>query len=172
MIVPQKRFDKKDYSKNDLAYQALKNKFSTLYPVLRDEDFGVDVAIYNGKRAFEKGMSPICYVELESKSNWKGLKFPKSFPDVQFLAKKQKFIKMDRPVYWVLFNDSCTNAAMINFKDIISCELDIVTCGSIGSDYFYRIPLKKMMWGIDNLERYLIHDAFQALNQFHQQMIS
>lgn len=174
MITPQKKFDQKDYAKNDMAFEALQNQFQLLHLVLREEDYGVDVAVYNGKRALEKGADPLCYIELEAKNNWRGADFPKSFPDVQFLAKKQKFIRMDKPVYWVLFNSDCTNAAMIHFKDIVSCDLDAVHCkpDSIGVDYFYRIPTKKMMWGLDNLERYLIHDAFKALNSYHQQMIS
>jgi len=168
MIIPQKKFSEKDYEKNSIAFESLKKEFAFLYPVLRMEDYGVDVAIYNGKRAFEKKVEPLCYLEIESKSNWKSYEFPSNFPDVQFLAKKQKFINMDKTVYWVLFNDDCSNAGIINFKNIVTCELDVVNCkNGIGDDFFYRIPKKDMMWGLSNIERFLIHDAFKALNHFH-----
>lgn len=169
MIIPQKKFNPDDYHKNQLAFESLQQHFSFLFPILRQEDYGVDVAIYNGERAYQKQAAPLCYLEIESKSNWKGKEFPKHFPDVQFLAKKQRFIRMDKPVYWVLFNDDCTNAGIINFRKIMLYELDVVYCkpDSIGYDFFYRIPKKEMVWGIENIERFLIQDAFHSLNQFH-----
>lgn len=170
VITPQKKFDEKDYIKNEMAYEALKRHFSFLFPVLREEDFGVDVAVYNGERAYHKKAEPLCYLEIESKSNWKGRDFPRYFPDVQFLAKKQRFIRMDKPVYWVLFNDDCTNAGIINFRKIMTCELDVVYCkqDSIGYDFFYRIPRNEMVWGIEHIERFLIQDAFQTMQQIHK----
>lgn len=174
MIKPQKKFNGTAYKKNDMAFEALQKHFQFLYPVLREEDFNVDVAIYNGKNAYEKGFPPICYVEIETKYHWAGRDFPRNFKDIQFLAKKHRFGTLEHPVYWILFNRDCTNATIINFKDIMTCELDIVTCNNpeIGDDYFYRIPLNKMTWGIENLERFLIHDAFRALNNLHKLYIS
>lgn len=174
MIQPQKKFSEEYYKKNEMAFNSLKSSFNFLYPVLRKEDFGIDVAIYNGERAYKKGAKPVCYAEIETKYHWKEREFPKHFKDVQFLAKKHKFVTLDRPVYWILFNRDCSNAGIINFRDIMTCELDIVTCNNpeIGDDYFYRIPKNKMTWGIENLERYLIHDAFQALNVLHTYSIS
>lgn len=170
MITPQKTFEQKDYVKNQKAFESLENNFQFLYPVLRAEDYGIDVAVYNGKRAFEKGVAPLCYLEIESKSNWKGKDFPSKFPDVQFLAKKQRFLNLDRPVYWVLFNEDCSNASIINLRRIVTCELDVVYCktSSIGNDFFYRIPKRDMMWGIENVERFLIHDAFETLQKINK----
>lgn len=169
MVSPQKKFSSKDYQKNDIAFESLQNNFSFLYPHLRKEDYGVDVAIYNGERAFTKGATPLCYLEIESKSNWKDKNFPSKFPDVQFLAKKQRFLKLNIPTYWVLFNNDCTNAGIINFRKIPSYELDVVYCktASIGNDFFYRIPKEDMVWGIENIERFLIQEAFQTSQKVH-----
>lgn len=174
MIPSQKKFDEEDYKKNQLAFEALLNQFKFLYPVLREEDFGIDVAIYNGERAFKKGLAPICYIELEQKHHWQGKDFPQYFKDVQFLAKKHKFANLNHPAYWVLFNNDYSNAGIINFRKIVTCELDVVKCKNldIGHDYFYRIPLDEIMWGIENLERFLIHEAFESLSSLHRLYIS
>lgn len=87
MITPQKKFNAKDYKKHKKAFESLRQHFHFLYPHLQPEDHGVDVAIYNGKRAYEKGSPPLCYLEIESKSNWTKKDFPSHFLDVQFLAK-------------------------------------------------------------------------------------
>lgn len=169
MITPQKKFSSKEYQKNIKAFESLQKHFHFLYPQLRPEDYSVDVAIYNGERAYQKGSSPLCYLEIESKSNWRKKDFPAHFPDVQFLAKKQRFLQLDIPTYWVLFNDDCSNAGIINLRKIPSYELDVVYCkpASIGYDFFYRIPRKEMTWGIENLERFLIQEAFQTLQHIH-----
>lgn len=170
MIKPQKQFSSKDYEKNQIAFESLQKHFTFLSPILRQEDYGIDVAVFNGENAFKKGATPLCYLEIESKSNWKGKEFPSQFPDVQFLAKKQRFLNLDIPVYWVLFNDDCTNAAIINLRKIPSFELDVVYCkpASIGYDFFYRIPKKEMVWGIQNIERFLVQEAFQTLQKIHK----
>lgn len=169
MIIPRKKFDSKDYVKNQMAFESLQKYFQFLYPHLRPEDYSVDVAVYNGERALQKGASPLCYLEIESKSNWKGYDFPSNFPDVQFLAKKLKYVHLDIPVYWVLFNDDCSNAGIINLRKIPSYDFDVVYCktASIGYDFFYRIPRNEMVWGIQNIERFLIQDAFQTMQKVH-----
>lgn len=168
MIKPQKKFNSQDYQKNFLAYENLKKHFKFLYPHLREEDYSIDVSVYNGEKAFQKKLEPICYLELESKSLWKGHDFPDYFKDVQFLAKKQKYLKLNKPVYWILFNDDCTNAAIINLRKIVLCDLDVIECrNGIGTDYFYRIPKNEFIWGIENIERFIIHEGMSALNKLH-----
>lgn len=169
-IVPQKVFDEESYKENINAFMALKELFSFLYPVLREEDYGVDVSIYNGFVAYQKQAEPLAYIELEVKNNWVGQNFP--FPDIQFLAKKQKFAKLDLPTYWVLFNRDCTECGIIPMRKIIICELDIVKCKNIGEDYFYRIPKNQMIWGKDKIERFLVHDSFQALKNEHNRFVN
>ncbi len=143
--------------------------FNFLYPVLREEDYGVDVALYNGSLAYEKDATPLAYLELEVKNNWQGKNFP--FKDIQFLAKKHKFARLDLPTYWVLFNEDCSECGIIPMRKILVCELDIVNCKGIGRDYFYRIPREEMLWGKDKIERFLIHDSFQALKNEHNRFI-
>lgn len=169
MITVQKSFDTEDYKDNQKAFEALKGLFKFLYPVLRNEDYGVDVAIYNGLSAYRKNAEPLAYLELEVKHNWKGEIFP--FEDVQFLAKKHKFAKLELPTYWVLFNSDCTECGIIPMRRILVCDLDIVNCRGIGEDYFYRIPRNQMVWGKTKVERFLIHDSFQALKNEHKRFI-
>jgi len=162
MLPVKKVFDINDYKDNDKAFAALQGCFKFLYPVLRKEDYGIDVDVFNGEQAYMKNASPVCKIELEIKHNWQGREF--NFPDVQFLAKKMKHLKQDVVPFFVLFNDDCSNAGIISFSKIASCEMDIVKCKGIGDDLFYRIPRKQFVWGIHNIERYLIHMAFQAMN--------
>lgn len=56
-------------------------------------------------------------------------------------------------------------------RRILVCDLDIVNCRGIGEDYFYRIPRNQMVWGKTKVERFLIHDSFQALKNEHKRFI-
>lgn len=162
MLPVAKVFDANDYKDNDKAFIALQQSFKFLYPVLREEDYGIDVDVYNGEQAYQKKAKPICKIELEVKHNWNGKEF--TFPDVQFLAKKMKHIRQEVIPFFVMFNTDCSNAGIIAFSKIASCDMDIVKCKNIGNDLFYRIPKQKFIWGIENIERYLIHIAFKSMN--------
>jgi hypothetical protein len=169
-IKPRKKFDAAHYMKNQKCFDSLQNHFRFLYPHLREEDYSIDVAVYLDKAAYKDKHEPLCYLELEGKEHWKGDKFPEGFADVQFLAKKQKYALLDKPVYWVLFNASCSNAAIIDLNRITrTCDLNVVECKGkeYEFDFFYRVPKDTMIWGIEHLERFLIYDAFRAKEKIH-----
>lgn len=129
---------------------------------MREEDYNIDVDIYLDEKRFRNGKKAISKLEIETKIIWKEKEFP--FADVHFLAKKIKHIKQDIISYWVLFNINFTNCGIIQLSKIIGNELVQVRCENKYNDWFYKIPKNDFVWGLHNVESYIINNAFKYQN--------
>lgn len=164
-----KKFSIIDYKENMRAFRALEDAFKVLHPVLRPEDYDIDVDVYLDEASYQRGDSPIAQIELEVKRRWRGSRFP--YRDVQFPRRKVKYIDLPIVGYWVLFNEDCSECGIISLSHIKNYPFRTVNCSGIGLDDFKVIPVEDMVWGIENLERKILADAFMALNTLHQTQI-
>lgn len=164
MAVPiVHKFDKELYDNyNDNAFKVLQNYFKLLYIDLHKENYDIDVDVYLNQKGYNIKKGLIAKLELEVKLVWDVKDFP--FEDVNFLAKKQKYAKQQVVTYWILFNKNFTNCGIIPFTKIFHNELCKIKCENSYDDWVFKIPKKDFVWGLENVESYLIYKAFEIQN--------
>jgi len=164
-------FNKELYHKcNTPSFEVLCQNFKLLYPVLRPEDYGIDVSVYISDKAFHSGSEPIAKIELEVKGHWTEYNFP--FNDIQCLAKKQKHARQPVCTYWVLFNRNLTNCGIVPFSKILVSELSVIKCRNKYDDFFYKVLKSDFVWGLEHIERYIIFKAFESANQSYKNLFN
>lgn len=130
----RKKFSQNDWDENNqLAFEFLKRDFlenenvlgGHYYPVLKPEDYDVDVALYKNERAYREGYNPIAYIELEVKTEsackWEEGKYP--FSDIHFLYRKAHLMHQSAIVFWICYNKSGTDCAIIPIEAISAYPL-------------------------------------------------
>lgn len=156
----RKEFSQEDWDQNNqLAFEFLRRDFNeyqnTLgghyFPVLKPEDFGVDVALYKSKMAYEKGASPIAYIELEIKTeaacSWEKGKYP--FRDIHFLYRKAHLMHQDAVAFWVCYNKEGTDCVILPIETVAAYPL--CQNASKHEDLVYVVPTEACVFGSGNM---------------------
>ncbi len=141
MTVVRKRFDKALHDKTDkLAKQtAIAILEKAGHKVVENPNrHAVDLLVYNDKDEH------IFNCEVEIKTNWKtGTDF--KYPDVNFLDRKAKYCKLDKPTVFVIFNEDLSQYLSVKGSDVLSSPQEVVKnkyC--YDGELFYKLPLTKV----------------------------
>ncbi len=138
----RKRFDKALHEKTDTL---AKNKAIGILENVRNcrvienpNRHGVDLLVYNQKDEH------IFNCEVEIKTNWKsGEDF--KYPDVNFLDRKAKYCKLDKPTIFMIFNEDLSQYLTVKGDDVLSSPQEVVKnkyC--YDGELFYKLPLTKV----------------------------
>lgn len=164
-IVPQNRkpFELQVYKKNnDKAFQFLKRDLSWFcnvwgehfYPVLVEDDYGIDVHVFASEGAYLNGHDPVAMIELEIKEqkcckkwNTAGAFFP--YKTVNFLYRKFHLIYQKAMPFWVCYNFNGTNCVSFCLEDLMG--MPIAFNSSENEDPIFPVPTKMITQGTQNL---------------------
>jgi hypothetical protein len=106
---------------------------------------GVDMMVF-------KDGEHIAYLELERKTAFKSLPFP--YPEVNMPSRKEKYCKLSKPTFFVMFSEDLQNYLVIKDLDVLSSPLKVVKnkyC--FDGELFFKIPLNKVIF--NNIEQEL-----------------
>ena len=157
----RKPFSTDDYKRNTKAFELLQRDLARAmgcsgnhyYPVLRAEDFGIDVAVYFSKEEYEKGKYPVAYIELEMKERsacrWERGQYP--FEDIHFLYRKCHLVHQNAIPFWVCYNYDGSDCVTIQMEDIHSYPIGQNASG-VG-DLVYTLPVSLCRFGPENIVR-------------------
>jgi len=152
----RKRFDKELHNKTDtLAKNKGKALFNNNFKVIENPNkHAVDLLVYNKKDEHKFN------VEVEIKTNWKkGEDF--KFPDVNFLKRKEKYCKLDKPTIFVIFNEDLSQYLAVKDKDVLNSPLKEVPNKFVYSgELFFKIPLTKVTFNDINKVIKEIEDGY------------
>lgn len=156
----RKEFSQSDWSENNqLAFEFLKRDFlknknvlgGFYYPVLKPEDYGIDVCIYKSERAYRENYLPIAYIELEIKTEaaceWKAGRYP--FSDIHFLYRKAHLLHQNAIPFWVCYNKKGTDCAVLPIEAVSAYPL--CQNSSKHEDLVYVIPREACQFGCETL---------------------
>ena len=97
--------------------------------------YAVDLLIY-------KDDVHVFNVEAEVKSHWKK---DFQFGDVQFCEREQKYAMLDKPTYFVMFNNDLSQFLVVKDKDLIASPLkEIPNRRHFSGEYFFKVPLSRV----------------------------
>lgn len=141
-----------DFLKRDI--ESTTNIFGAhYYPVLRPEDYDVDVALYRSERAYKSKEPPIAYIELEVKTEgagrWVAGGYP--YPDIHFLLRKTHLMHQDAVTFWVCYNQDGTDCAMLPIESVSAYPL--AQNASQHEDLVYVIPKEACLFGTEAVVR-------------------
>ena len=159
----RKKFDADDYENNDLAFSYFERDVinynnlngTSYFPVLKYEDYNIDVAVYYNKNDYLDNKEPIFYIELEIKTkdaaNWEKNNYP--YSDIHFLYRKDHLIIQDALPFWVCYNYDGTDSVIIPIENVSAYP--IALNGSKYGDYIHIIPTEALVFGNENLLKYI-----------------
>jgi len=138
----RKRFDKELHDRTDkLAKQKAIGILDTVRnckTIENPDRHAVDLLVYNHKDEH------IFNCEVEIKTNWKaGEDF--KYPDVNFLDRKAKYCKLDKPTIFMIFNEDLSQYLTVKGSDVLSSPQEVVKnkyC--YDGELFYKLPLTKV----------------------------
>ena len=82
------------------------------------------------------------YVEVEVKTLWKSAEFP--YETIQFLERKEKYAKLDKPTIFMMFNEDLSNYLTVLSKDLIKSPKKMVRNRYVRfGEEFFQVPVKK-----------------------------
>jgi hypothetical protein len=138
----RKRFDPELYAQNDeMAKKAVRRIFRgsglSIKPHVKKRD--VDLQVFDGKEH-------LFNVETEIKRVWKpGEDF--KYENVQFPARKEKFCKLDKPTYFIMFNRDTSEYLVVPDKVMLkSPKVEVPNRFCPQGEYFFQVPLKKVIF--------------------------
>lgn len=100
--------------------------------------YAVDFRVY-------KGEEHLFNIEVERKVVWAGPKFP--YDNVQFPERKEKFLNLDKPTLFLMFNKTYNNYLCVWDKDIKSSSKTEVKNRFVPSgELFFQVPLEKVQF--------------------------
>lgn len=154
----RKQFSKKDHAAASKAFSFLQRDMGCqptayghpYYPVLRKEDFGIDVAVYKNEAEYRIGSIPLFYIELEVKekaAGWTPGHYP--FPDIHFLARKAHLLYCNAVPFWVCYNHDGTDCVTVPMEIIQAFPL--AQNSSIYHDLVYLLPIEACTFGCGNI---------------------
>lgn len=151
----RKVFSQGEYDKrNRDAFEFLKRDIlssSSYYPVLRDEDFDIDVALYASKAAYRRHEKPLAFIELEIKAEkcyeWEKGAYP--FPDIHFLYRKMHLMHQPAIAFWTCYNSTGTDCVTVPMEAIPSYPMGANT--SQHEDLVVTVPIEACVFGGENI---------------------
>lgn len=155
----RKPFSENDYTCNGKAFQYLQRDLAAhancagvhYFPVLRPEDYDIDVAVYASEQDYKAGKDPIAFIELEVKESrfrkWLKGQFP--FPDIHFLYRKTGEIQQTALPFWICYNEDGTDCAIAEMESFMSFPIARNT--SPAKDFVYTLPKELFVFGPENI---------------------
>jgi hypothetical protein len=134
----RKKFDRQLYDQNDniaktKVTEILKDYVVKENPRKRD----VDLLIY------DKDGNHLFNVEAERKLVWQGRKFP--YDNVQIAGRKRKYAELDKPTYFIMFNETWDSYLVIKHTDLLASPLKVVSNKYVRfGEEFFQVPLDKI----------------------------
>jgi len=81
-------------------------------------------------------------VECEIKRLWKGSSFP--FDDIQIPERKKKFAKLDKPTYFIIWNNDLTNYIIIDTISLLNSPIEEVRNKYVNKgELFFKVEKSK-----------------------------
>lgn len=186
--IPQqnrKPFELRLYNENNnKAFQFLKRDLAYFcnvwrehfYPVLVEENYGIDVYVYRHKGAYSNGEAPVAMIELEIKEqrsckNWTSANAPFPYDTVNFLYRKFHLIYQTAIPFWVCYNFNGTNCVSFCLEDLMG--MPIAFNSSKNEDPTFPVPTKMITQGTQNLTTLIDRTmaAHLGLNQSYDAVV-
>lgn len=155
----RKPFSTEDYKHNNLAFDLLVRDLKATpgrsgnyyYPVLKNEDYGIDVVVYFSEEEYRKGKYPVAYIELEMKEKsacvWEKGKYP--FDDIHFLYRKEHLLHQNAVPFWVCYNYDGTDCVTVQMEDLQCYPIGQNSSGV--EDLVIPLPIALCKFGVGNI---------------------
>ena len=133
-----KKFDKALYDKNDQKAKQAAIKYLNQHGFVTKENedrYGPDLIMTKNGRKY--------YVEVEIKHAWKGNKF--QYSDLQIPERKRKFTGLDHKTFFMVFNETLTEAFFCSEKVLLESPTENVKNVYMDEEDFFKVPISKLI---------------------------
>jgi hypothetical protein len=139
MTTPvRKRFDRELFNETDgTARDSAKKYWKSLGHTVEDhpDRYAVDLIVDTGLETF--------YCEVEIKKVWKGVEF--KYDTLQIPERKSKFAKLDKPAYFMIFNNERSHAFICSHTDLLdSPVVEVPNKYVYKGEMFFQVPIAKL----------------------------
>jgi hypothetical protein len=139
MTAPiRKRFDRELFNETDgTARDSAKKYWTSLGHTVEDhpDRYAVDLIVTAGTEVF--------YCEVEIKKVWKGAEF--KYDTLQIPERKSKFAKLDKPAYFMIFNNERSHAFICSHTDLLdSPVVEVPNKYVYKGEMFFQVPITKL----------------------------
>jgi len=134
----RKRFDRELFNETDgTARDSAKKYWISLGHTVEDhpDRYAVDLIVDTGLETF--------YCEVEIKKVWKGVEF--KYDTLQIPERKSKFAKLDKPAYFMIFNNERSHAFICSHTDLLdSPVVEVPNKYVYKGEMFFQVPIAKL----------------------------
>jgi len=144
-MTTTKRFSKKLFDDND---EAAKNAVEKLRHYFGVDEFRDSETQYTVDREGWREEEHLMNVEVEVKHNWKwGLK-PFPYNTIHLPKRKEKYLGLSRPTYFVIFSSDLQGAIVFSDKTVseYSAMKEVPNKFVPNGEFFFNIPVDKTAW--------------------------
>jgi len=139
MTAPiRKRFDRDLFNETDeTARDAAKKYWTSLGHTVENhpDRYAVDLIVDTGRETF--------YCEVEIKKVWKGVEF--KYDTLQIPERKAKFAKLDKPAYFMVFNNERSHAFICSHTDLLGSPIvEVPNKYVYKGELFFQVPIAKL----------------------------
>lgn len=139
MTAPiRKRFDRDLFNETDgTARDSAKKYWTALGHTVEDhpDRYAVDLIVNTETTTF--------YCEVEIKKVWKGPEF--KYDTLQIPERKSKFAKLDKPAYFMIFNNERSHAFICSHTDLLdSPVVEVPNKYVYKGEMFFQVPISKL----------------------------
>ena len=128
----KKPFDPNAYKKYDQPARKVTKKYF--------KKFNIDLIDNPNKYCADLIKEGDYYVECEIRNGWKEGKFP--WQVVNLPERKEKFLKLDMPIIFFIWNKTLTSAITVKGETVAACGKEIVPNRLVRyGEKFFRIPI-------------------------------
>jgi hypothetical protein len=135
----KKRFDRELFNENDRLARAAGKRYwiSKRYQVIDNPDtYGPDLIIDTGTEKF--------YGEVEIKRVWSGESF--AYDTLQIPARKKKFIGLDMPTQFIVFNADQTYGFLCTCSQLAAAPVvEVANKYVYSGEMFYQVPIASLL---------------------------
>lgn len=139
----RKKFDKKLFEENDPPTRKIAIKYFEAQGFVVEENpkkLGLDLLLFDKQKNFVR------YIEVERKKVWKEDNF--QYPDVQFLARKDKkileAINEGKEVFYFMTNLNWTRAIIVSGKEVLNSPIQTRYTKYNSKEDVHNVPLTKV----------------------------
>jgi hypothetical protein len=134
----RKRFDRELFNETDgTARDSARIYWTSLGHTVEDhpDRYAVDLIVDTGLETF--------YCEVEIKRVWTGATF--KYDTLQIPERKAKFAKLDKPTYFMIFNNERSRAFICSHTDLLdSPVVEVPNKYVYKGEMFFQVPITKL----------------------------